>query len=62
MLKWPKGERVTDGVWSPYWYKNVINSNSFFHYKNSEEQIPSEYKHMLNECLSYYYYLRSFKK
>ena len=62
MLKWPKGERITDGVWSPYWYKNVINSNSFFHYKDSEEQIPSKYKHMLSECLSYYDYLRSFKK
>ena len=33
MLKWPKGERSTDGVWSPYWYKNVINSDSFFHIK-----------------------------
>ena len=29
MLKWSRGERKTDGVWSPYWYKNVINSNSF---------------------------------
>ena len=57
MLKWPKGERRTDGVWSPYWYKNVINSNSFFPYKNSREEVSPQYKNLLNECLSYYDYL-----
>ena len=62
MLKWPKGKRKTDGVWSPYWYKNVINSNSFLPYKNSKEEIPSKYKNLLKECLSCYNYLRSFKK
>jgi len=62
MLKWPKGERSTDGVWSPYWYKNVINSDSFFPYKDSKEEVPSKYKNLLNECLSYYDYLRSYKK
>ena len=62
MIKWPKGERNTDGVWSPYWYKNVINSDSFFPYKDSKEEVPSKYKNLLNECLSYYDYLRSYKK
>ena len=62
MLKWPKGKRSTDGVWSPYWYKNVINSNSFFPYKDSKEEVPSKYKNLLNECLSHYDYLRSYKK
>ena len=62
MLKWPKGERSTDGVWSPYWYKNVINSDSFFPYKDSKEEVPSKYNNLLNECLSYYDYLRSYKK
>ena len=62
MLKWPKGKRRTDGVWSPFWYKNVINSNSFFPYKNSQEKVPSKYKDLFKECLPYYDYLRSFKK
>ena len=42
MLKWPKGERRTDGVWSQYWYKNVINSDSFFQYRDSKEEVPSK--------------------
>ena len=62
MLKWPKGKRSTDGVWSHYWYKNVINSDSFFPLNESKEEVPSNYKNLLNECLSYYDYLRSFKK
>ena len=62
MLKWPKGERRTDGVWSQYWYKNVINSDSFFQYRDFKEEVPSSYKNLLSECLSYYEYLRSFKK
>ena len=62
MLKWPKGERKTDGVWSPYWYKNVINSNSFFPYKSSQEEVPLKYKNLLSKCLSYYDYLQSYKK
>ena len=62
MLKWPKGDRSTDGVWSPYWYKNVINSNSFFPYKSSQEKVPLKYKNLLKECLPHYDYLRSLKK
>ena len=62
MLKWPKGERKTDGVWSPYWYKNVINSNSFFTYKNSQEKVSPQYKNLLKECLPYYDYLQLYKK
>ena len=61
MLNWPKGSRKTDGVWSPYWYKNVIKSSSFKPYKKSNESIPKEYNGLLEECLQYYDYLNSFK-
>jgi len=61
MLSWPKGSRKTDGVWSPYWYKNVIKSSSFKPYKKSNESIPKEYNGLLEECLPYYDYLNSFK-
>jgi len=62
MLSWPQGLRTTDGVWSPYWYKNVINSDSFKPYNKSIEKIPSKYKGLLEECLPHYNYLYSFKK
>ena len=62
MLYWPKGPRETDGVWSPYWYKNVMNSTSFNVYKGSKKKFPSKYKYLLEECLPYYEYLYSHKK
>ena len=62
MLSWPRGSRTTDGVWSPYWYKNVINSDSFKPYNESIEKIPRKYKGLLEECLPHYNYLYSFKK
>ena len=62
MLYWPKGPRETDGVWASYWYKNVMNSKSFKIFKKSDEKIPRQYNHLLEECLPYYEYLYSFKK
>lgn len=61
MLSWPKGRRGTDGVWSLYWYKNVIESTSFKPYIASNEQVPKDYNNLLEECLPYYNYLNSFK-
>ena len=61
MLNWPKGSRKTDGVWSTYWYKNVIKSSSFKPYKKSNESLPKEYNNLLEECLQCYDYLNSFK-
>ena len=29
MIKWKKGHRETDGLWSKVWYNSVINSTSF---------------------------------
>lgn len=29
MLSWPAGPRDTDGVWAPWWYKNVEKSTKF---------------------------------
>ena len=62
MLSWPKGPRKTDGIWSPYWYKNVIKSNSFKPYKKSIERVPKEYTNLLEDSLPYYNYLNSFNK
>ena len=62
MLSWPKGSRKTDGVWSTYWYKNLINSTSFKPYNSSNNLLPKEHTRLLEECLPYYNYLNSFKK
>lgn len=29
MLSWPHGARESDGLWGPYWYKNVYKSTGF---------------------------------
>lgn len=29
MLRWPAGQRESDGVWAPYWYDAVLRSTGF---------------------------------
>lgn len=36
MLAWPAGPRDTDGVWAPWWYKNVEASTGFAPYRYKE--------------------------
>lgn len=40
MLKWPAGPRDTDGVWAPYWYKNVERSTGFEPRKPHDGALP----------------------
>ena len=54
MLSWYKGERKTDGVWSKYWYENVINSTGFIAYREKEEEIPDNYLELYTECSRIY--------
>ena len=54
MLKWPKGERNSDGIWSTVWYKSVINSSKFNKEKVNKINIPKKYHNILNECLDLY--------
>lgn len=37
MCQWPKGPIAADGIWAPYWYKNVHNSTGFAKPKTTEE-------------------------
>ena len=54
MLKWPKGYRDTDGIWSKVWYQDVISSTTF-NTKNSKEYIvPKTYENIYKECLDIY--------
>ena len=54
MLNWPKGRRVSDGIWEKIWYKNVKSSTSFNKILNKEYEIPKKYNHIYNECLKIY--------
>ena len=54
MLSWPKGKRISDGIWSKVWYQNVINSSQFE--KNNERKINlhNKYKKILDDCFNIY--------
>jgi len=54
MLTWPKGKRITDGIWSKVWYKKVELSNTFSKYKNEKIHVPKKYKKIYEESLKYY--------
>ena len=61
MLKWPRGVRDTDGVWSRHWYNNVINSSGFIPYKEPKEDVAKEDVKFYEHSIDLYNYLRSFK-
>ena len=54
MLTWARGSRSTDGNWGKYWYKNVVNSTGFNHYKVKAEDVPAKYQNLYDECMSLY--------
>ena len=54
MLSWSKGVRDTDGIWSKYWYDNVINSTGFNTYTEKNEVIRDEYLQLYEDCLKIY--------
>ena len=54
MLKWRKGKRNTDGIWSKVWYKNVEKSTTFSKFKNENLSVPKKYHKIYIESLRYY--------
>lgn len=58
MLSWPKGGRVEDGIWAPYWYKNVQNSEGFMPYKAKTTPFPEHLHTLLDEAQPLYNELR----
>ena len=61
MLSWPIGQRMSDGIWGSHWYKNVINSNGFIPYKESEEKINEDDMQFYEDSIEHYNYLISYK-
>ena len=54
MLKWDKGGRNSDGVWSKYWYKNVINTTGFKPYQKKKIKLEKEVLSLYEKCMVYY--------
>lgn len=62
MLSWPAGPRQTDGVWAPYWYKNVEASTGFNAPK--DEVLPSlepRLQSIADEAMPIYEMMGSYK-
>ena len=61
MLSWPAGPRKNDGVWAPYWYKQVEASTSFKPYRKKEIIIQDKQQFLLEKCSPAYEYLLQYK-
>jgi len=54
MLSWQKGGIPEDGVWAPYWYTNVHNSEGFQKQKTNQLEFPKHLKPVLEEAMPFY--------
>ncbi len=54
MLRWERGPRATDGVWSKHWYAGVENSTGFEAYRRRDEAPARELAPVLEEAESLY--------
>ncbi len=56
MLSWSAGPRKEDGVWAPWWYKNVHQSTGFIQQKTSQsiEPLPKHLQGLDEEASLYY--------
>ena len=54
MLDWPKGGRSSDGVWAPYWYKQVEETTTFIPFKKKDIQLKDNLLSIYNNCLDVY--------
>ena len=54
MLQWEKGPRKEDGVWAPYWYKNVHQSVGFQKQETSKRLFPERLLPLLMDAKKYY--------
>ena len=54
MLSWSSGSRSTDGVWAPYWYREVVNSTGFRPYQPKGEPVPDDLADIYRQCLECY--------
>ena len=60
MINWPKGSRISDGIWNIVWYEQVNNSSTFQAYKEINLEIPKEYSSIYEESLEIYNQMKKF--
>ncbi|KAF5193614.1 Branched-chain-amino-acid aminotransferase-like protein [Thalictrum thalictroides] len=58
MLKWEAGPKPVDGVWAPWWYKNVHKSTCFAPARDYPLPLPSSLYDLLEQSLPFYNMLR----
>jgi hypothetical protein len=61
MLHWPKGHRVTDGVWAPHWYGAVEGSTGFGPPEQGPVELPDEGRRLADHCRPYYERLAAYR-
>jgi len=61
MLSWVAGPRRSDGIWAPYWYKEVEISTGFKPFRKKKIQISDKQRDLLEKCLPAYKYLFQYK-
>jgi len=54
MLAWPKGRRVSDGVWAPHWYKAVEDSDGFKSPPTSAIELDETLRSVVTDCQPWY--------
>jgi hypothetical protein len=54
MMQWPSGPKPYDGVWAPYWYKNVHNSTGFVRQSTSSRKLRSDFSALYEQARFYY--------
>ena len=60
MLHWPPGPKTYDGIWAPYWYKNVHQSTGFSRQRSSDRPLPKHLYELYEESKIHYNYLKQF--
>ncbi|NP_001266154.1 branched-chain-amino-acid aminotransferase-like protein 1-like [Cicer arietinum] len=62
MLSWEAGPKPIDGLWAPWWYKNVHKSTRFEVQSKNPEPLPLSQYNLLARTLPHYNMLRSHVK
>ncbi len=58
MLKWPAGERDSDGLWHAHWYDSVKKSTGFGPARTQSQELDAAQKKLVHECMPHYEKLR----
>ncbi|KAJ3683850.1 hypothetical protein LUZ60_014077 [Juncus effusus] len=59
MLKWEAGKKEYDGIWAPWWYKNVHKSTGFSTPNTYPPTFPFAFYELLEQTMPFYNMLKS---